>query len=79
VPRIRDEVLQQVWRHAHVVAGRHQLSGAQFAELRMFAARRMRELPHVVVDGTRGDALRVSFIDALEHAARDIISGTSPQ
>lgn len=79
MPRIREDVLSQVWRQAHVVGARHQLSGVQFAALRMFAAQRMRELPHTVVDGSRGDAMRPTFVDALDHAARDIAGGNTPK
>ena len=79
MPRIRDEVLQQVWRHAHAAGARQALSNGQLAELRKFASARMREMPHTVVDGAKGEEMRASFVDALDHAARDISDGIIPK
>jgi hypothetical protein len=78
---------QDAWRAVHVAAAGKGLDDRQTADLRLWAARRMKEVPGAVWRYSAPSAeasfvpapLRPSFSTALGHAADDLIAGRQPE
>lgn len=68
---------QGVWRAVHVAAASADLNGGQVSRLRIWAGERMRVLPFAVFEPD--GYVRVSFVDAIEIAAQELIDGRVPQ